>query len=251
MYHGRWTDLTLPPYTHSTKEQHLHRILSKSAAEKACFLIPEHKVALCFLPKVACTTWKFIALRLLGNDPKDICGCTGNEWGCLKGRINSHNLKVWRGGYFARSKNTTVVSEMIQDNNWTSIVMIREPWKRVVSAFGEDYNVLGRPNFLNWTTHRNMGHFRDANKIVWAATTICGLPENEQENLSYAVYGGLLRLGCGKLRLRVGYWRQGFQSDSGTWWDHAERSHDQGVGVLYGRRGRELLQGSFELSTPR
>jgi len=59
-------------------------------------LIPEHRIAICLLPKVATTTWKFIAMVLAGQDPKEVCGCVQNEWGCLGGRINDHRVTMGR-----------------------------------------------------------------------------------------------------------------------------------------------------------
>jgi len=102
-------------------------------------LIPEHRIAICLLPKVATTTWKFIAMVLAGQDPKEVCGCVQNEWGCLGGRINDHRVPQWAGTIWARQLNPARLSEiMAKGSEWNTIAMIREPWSRTISAFWED-----------------------------------------------------------------------------------------------------------------
>jgi len=102
------------------------------------------KVALCFLPKVATTNSKFLAMRLLGNQPKDICGGKNEEWGCLRGQMNDHGHPLWNGAVWARDLPPQQLYDIVQSNDntsndtWTSIAMIRDPWHRAVSAFWED-----------------------------------------------------------------------------------------------------------------
>jgi len=105
-------------------------------------LLPKQKVALCLIPKVATTNSKFLAMRLLGNQPKDMCGCKNEEWGCLGSSINDHDHPMWNGSVWARDLPPQQLHDIMQpNNNWTSIAMIREPWDRTISAFWSDTNL--------------------------------------------------------------------------------------------------------------
>lgn len=156
----------VPVVTEQRPTSAVTQTLNASAIElltkKLCYgdgllLIPEKKIALCLLPKIATTTWKFLAMRLLGGHPKDICGCTNEEWGCLKGNINNHKHELWKGATWARNIDVEELNNIMtgQDRKWTSIAMVREPWKRSISAFWEDNLYHLQPlNFLDPTQNK-------------------------------------------------------------------------------------------------
>ena len=117
----------------------------ETRTSKQCFgdgllLLPQQKLALCLLTKIATTTWKFVAMRLLGVDPQQICSCTDLEWGCLRGDINNHAHSLWQGAVWARDVDVRDLHDIMHnpESNWTSIAMIRKPWHRAISAFWED-----------------------------------------------------------------------------------------------------------------
>jgi hypothetical protein len=186
-------------YNEWSERSSIYAQTNKQCVGDGLFLVPQHKLGVCFLPKVATTNWKFLALRLLGNHPDDICGCTDNEWGCLGGQINYHRRKEWQGGYFAKDIPRESLEGMMMaagdsdnhhNNNWTFVTMIREPWKRVVSSFWEDHKKSIHPDdyikgtkspelqklFLGYLNSEPTCHSH-------AMTHYCGLSELEYDHV--------------------------------------------------------------------
>jgi hypothetical protein len=182
-------------YNEWSERSSIYAQTNKQCVGDGLFLVPEHKIGICFLPKVATTNWKFLALRLLGNHPDDICGCTENEWGCLGGQINNHRGKEWQGGCFAKDipRESLLLEGMMIDgdkNNWTFVTMIREPWKRVVSSFWEDHKKRINPAaYIKGTKSPELQKlFRDYLNSEptchsHAMTHYCGLSELEYDHV--------------------------------------------------------------------
>jgi len=127
-------------------------------------LMPDLKIAICLIPKVASITWKFIALRLLGNDPKDVCGCKQKDLGCMAGallwnrkvsELSKESRKVWKKSKWAKHVDAEELAEIMSPHSdWVTITTLRNPWKRFISAFWQDNGArtMGKVNatmFLN------------------------------------------------------------------------------------------------------
>ena len=88
-------DIKGPNETTGTKNEIIEELTHEQCYGDGLILIPEHKLALCLLPKIATTTWKFVAMVLAGRQPSDVSGCTSLEWGCAGGSINNHKGSLW------------------------------------------------------------------------------------------------------------------------------------------------------------
>ncbi|EOD21580.1 hypothetical protein EMIHUDRAFT_458330 [Emiliania huxleyi CCMP1516] len=75
-------------------------------------LLPEHRLAMCIIPKNGCTTLKWVAMVLLGHSPSSVCGCKSSKWGCLGNSINMHSGnqsisgRYWNGSLQVHSEGT-------------------------------------------------------------------------------------------------------------------------------------------------
>lgn len=90
---------------------------------RSVFVIPEYKLIFFTFPKVACSEWKRLFMRINGN-PK---------W-CITRGINAHNPKVNKlevlGDY-----DIEVATAMMTSPAWTKAAIVREPKERVLSSF--------------------------------------------------------------------------------------------------------------------
>jgi len=137
-------------------------------------LLPEHRLAMCIIPKNGCTTLKWVAMVLLGHSPSSVCGCKSSsewgccttlkwvemvllghspssvcackssEWGCLGNRINDmHGGRFWHGSLQVHSKETLrshmdAMRAAFTSPSWTAVAFVRDPVVRVRSAYQED-----------------------------------------------------------------------------------------------------------------
>ena len=118
---------------HVTSRDKFTRTTSKQVPEvleddliynsRTAFVIPEYKLIFFTFPKVACSEWKRLFMRIDGN-PK---------W-CLTRGINVHGRKVNKlsvlGDY-----DTEVATAMMTSPAWTKAAIVREPKERVLSSF--------------------------------------------------------------------------------------------------------------------
>jgi len=126
-------------------------------------LMPDLKIAICNIPKVASKTWKFIALRILGNDPKYFCSCKNKVSGCNGAAISWHPIsdhlppkvrKMYKNTKWAKHEDPEELAKIMSPySDWVTITSIRNPWKRFISAFWQDngsrphnYHLQGRIN---------------------------------------------------------------------------------------------------------
>ena len=116
-------------------------ILSSGAG---ILLLPEHRLAMCIIPKNGCTTLKWVAMVLLGHSPSSVCGCKSSEWGCLGSRINDmHWNRFWNGSIQIHSEGTLrshmdAVRAAFTSPSWTAVAFVRDPVVRVRSAYQQD-----------------------------------------------------------------------------------------------------------------
>lgn len=107
-------------------------------------LLPEHRLAMCIIPKNGCTTLKWVAMVLLGHSPSSVCACKSSEWGCLGNRINDmHGGRFWHGSLQVHSKETLrshmdAMRAAFTSPSWTAVAFVRDPVVRVRSAYQQD-----------------------------------------------------------------------------------------------------------------
>ena len=92
-------------------------------ARIGAFVIEEYKLIFVSIPKVACSEWKRMFMRMIGN-PK---------WCKIKG-INAHDPEVHKIPYLSQYP-MEVATQMMLSPEWTKAVFVREPKERVLSAF--------------------------------------------------------------------------------------------------------------------
>lgn len=93
-------------------------ILSRTA-----FVIPEYKLIFFTFPKVACSEWKRMFMRMNGIP----------EWCIIRG-INAHSPKVNKIKTL-QNYPIEIVSAIMTSPLWTKAAFVREPKERVLSAF--------------------------------------------------------------------------------------------------------------------
>ena len=106
-------------------------------------VIPEYKLLFFTIPKVACSEWKRMFMRMTNNP----------RW-CETQGLNAHDPKVHKIKYLAEYP-LEIATAMMTSPAWTRAVFVREPMERVLSSFldkavKEDYFVRKCCyNFLN------------------------------------------------------------------------------------------------------
>jgi len=87
------------------------------------FVLEEYKLIFVSIPKVACSEWKRMFMRMLGNP----------LWCKIRG-INAHDPDVHNIPYLSQYP-VDVASQMMISPEWTKAVFVREPKERILSAF--------------------------------------------------------------------------------------------------------------------
>jgi hypothetical protein len=87
------------------------------------FVIEEFKLIFVSIPKVACSEWKRMFMRMIRN----------NLWCKIRG-INAHDPEVHQIPYLAQYP-VEIATQMMLSPQWTKAVFVREPKERVLSAF--------------------------------------------------------------------------------------------------------------------
>jgi len=98
-------------------------LTDRIVSTKSAFVIPEYKLIFFTFPKVACSEWKRMFMRM--NDVP--------EW-CIVRGINAHDPIVNKIQTL-REYPTEIVSAMMTSPSWTKAAFVREPKERVLSAF--------------------------------------------------------------------------------------------------------------------
>jgi hypothetical protein len=96
-------------------------IYSKNA--RSTFVIPEYKLIFFTFPKVACSEWKRMFMRINGN----------KNW-CKIRNFNAHDPDM-NGIKVLSDYSTEVATAMLTSPKWTRAAIVREPKERVLSAF--------------------------------------------------------------------------------------------------------------------
>lgn len=108
-------------------------------------LLPEFKLDICSMPKAGCTTAKWIGAHLATNLSKtSICKSTELSPSLKNNQMDNRNIPV-----------------AFSSLEWTTIVIVRDPWTRAVSSFEDQikrkhmsYSVGNRDDFLRFTERR-------------------------------------------------------------------------------------------------
>lgn len=90
---------------------------------RTSFVIPEYKLIFFTFPKVACSEWKRMFMRMDGVP----------EW-CIVRGINAHDPKVNKIKSL-KDYPTEIATAMMTSPSWTKAAFVREPKERVLSAF--------------------------------------------------------------------------------------------------------------------
>jgi hypothetical protein len=90
---------------------------------RSAFVIPEYKLIFFTFPKVACSEWKRMFMRIDGNP----------IW-CKTRGINAHNPTLNKLGVLG-DYDPEVATAMMTSPAWTKAAIVREPKERVLSAF--------------------------------------------------------------------------------------------------------------------
>lgn len=101
---------------------------------RSAFVIPEYKLIFFTFPKVACSEWKRMFMRINGNP----------NW-CLIRGFNAHDPQK-NQIKLLKDYEPEIVTAMMTSPSWTKAAILREPKERVLSAFldkavKEDYYV--------------------------------------------------------------------------------------------------------------
>lgn len=96
-------------------------IYSKNA--RSTFVIPEYKLIFFTFPKVACSEWKRMFMRMNGN----------KNW-CKIRNFNAHDPELNKISILS-DYSTEVATAMLTSPKWTRAAIVREPKERVLSAF--------------------------------------------------------------------------------------------------------------------
>lgn len=162
--------------------------------------VPARKLVLCTYPKAASTIGAWLALRLAGNLRNAKCVCKPSSCGSGGTRhtlrraprlwhpvpfLRSHEAlpgreyvrKAWGGVHLLREANFSLIRRALTHPAWTSVAVVRDPWKRAVSAYKDQigrghvaYSPRSRDHFLAYTRKREgWGHH------TGAAASYCGL----------------------------------------------------------------------------
>mmetsp|Transcript_352 Transcript_352/g.492 ORF Transcript_352/g.492 Transcript_352/m.492 type:complete len:360 (-) Transcript_352:2544-3623(-) len=90
---------------------------------KTAFVIPEYKLIFFTFPKVACSEWKRMFMRMNDN----------NNWCKIRG-FNAHDQKLNKIEVLSDYP-TEMATAMMTSPVWTKAAVVREPKERVLSAF--------------------------------------------------------------------------------------------------------------------
>ena len=90
---------------------------------RSAFVIPEYKLVFFTFPKVACSEWKRMFMRMNGNP----------SW-CLIRGFNAHDPKL-NMIKMLQDYDPEVATAMMTSPAWTKAAILREPKERVLSAF--------------------------------------------------------------------------------------------------------------------
>jgi hypothetical protein len=90
---------------------------------RSTFVIPEYKLIFFTFPKVACSEWKRMFMRINGNE----------NW-CKIRNFNAHDPKL-NGIKVLSDYPTEIATAMLTSPSWTRAAIVREPKERVLSAF--------------------------------------------------------------------------------------------------------------------
>ena len=96
-------------------------IYSRNA--RSTFVIPEYKLIFITFPKVACSEWKRMFMRMNGN----------KNW-CKIRNFNAHDPELNKI-HVLSDYPTEVATAMLTSPKWTRAAIVREPKERVLSAF--------------------------------------------------------------------------------------------------------------------
>ena len=137
-------------------------------------MIPKYKFAICVPPKSGLVSILFVLLAILGNHPNSICGCHDHEnnihpkFGCLgMDKLRHYSHPMYDGLVYlndlikfsdditcssASGVNTScpmnnegerLLKKAFTDPDWHTIMVVRDPWRRAISAFHEDNGYQG------------------------------------------------------------------------------------------------------------
>ncbi len=90
---------------------------------RTVFVIPEYKLIFFTFPKVACSEWKRMFMRINGNE----------NWCKIRG-FDAHDPKNNKISILS-DYSTEVATAMMTSPTWTRAAIVREPKERVLSAF--------------------------------------------------------------------------------------------------------------------
>ena len=93
------------------------------ANARTVFVIPEYKLIFITFPKVACSEWKRMFMRINGNP----------NW-CKIRHFDAHNPKNNKISILS-DYSTEIATAMMTSPSWTRAAFVREPKERVLSAF--------------------------------------------------------------------------------------------------------------------
>mmetsp|Transcript_26504 Transcript_26504/g.44800 ORF Transcript_26504/g.44800 Transcript_26504/m.44800 type:complete len:533 (-) Transcript_26504:114-1712(-) len=133
-------------------------------------MLPHYKLAVCVPPKSGMVSILYVLLAILGNHPRNICGCGYDnangvhpKFGCLGMEgLRHYSSPMYEGLIFVNddirfdtATNTTaaegkrgkrLLTQAFTDPEWKSVMIVRDPWRRAISAFHEDN---GYQNWIN------------------------------------------------------------------------------------------------------
>lgn len=126
----------LTPTYDSDRVKKIPEVLSSDIIYKSrtAFVIPEYKLIFFTFPKVACSEWKRMFMRMNGNP----------NW-CKTRGFNAHDPKL-NEIKLLREYEPEIATAMMTSSKWKRAAIVREPKERVLSAFldkavKEDYYV--------------------------------------------------------------------------------------------------------------